>query len=336
MPTAVASAYAESSQYKRWTFTPSQLKDRREQTNITAVTLVKANVQEESELTSQKQETAIDYPDATEELLIVNYYASKAFDTGAVFNLPSHLKATAASYVKRFFLEKSSLQYHPKNIMITSLFLATKTCEHHVDLDVFTSKLPKQTRETVLENEFLISSVIQFDFVHWSAYRPLYGFTLDMESTLSSAEDGGVPVSSTTISKLHESAKALINSCAWSDLPFIYTPSHLALAALHVADNDCLALYLARKGLSDLVPQLQEIAKELEETASQKFDSSEMMAKVKAADRKLYYAKDPAMKKTSALYKRRQEEEENEEEAKRKRKGEANREATESFGNVLS
>lgn len=334
MSIAVASAYRESSQYKRWTLSTETLSQRRQAANSSTIETIRRNLEEEVKLSGKPSDKAPDFPNAEEELLIVNYYATKVFDTGAVFNLPSHLKATAAAYLKRFYLSKSPLQYHPKSIMITSLFLATKTCEHHIDLETFVSRLPKQSFTSVLEHEFLISSTIDFDFVHWSAYRPLYGFILDMENELTNDKSQQFPL--TDINKTHDTAKALINSCAWSDLPFLYSPSHLALAALYNSNDSLLRHYVKLKNLENLMPEIEDIAQIMTEVSNTRFDTPEIMAKVKATDRKLYYSKDPALKVDSALYKRRLEDSEREEGAKRRKKGDAARESLETFGNVLS
>ncbi|CCG80712.1 Cyclin mcs2 [Taphrina deformans PYCC 5710] len=338
MPTAVATVYEESSQHKRWTFQRDDLVTKRQSLNEATVSLVKENIQEDLEISGNAPAKDPEFPNTEEELLIVNYYAAKVYDTGAVFTLPSHLKATAAAYLKRFYLVKSPLQYHPKSIMITSLFLATKTCEHHVDLDTFVAKFPKQTKESVLEHEFMISSTIGFDFVHWSAYRPLYGFVLDIESTVDS-EDGHQKSGKARVarsSRMHDTAKSLINATIWSDLPFLYSPSDLALAALHKADADFLAQYLNIKGLSKLLPFLDTIGTELIEVSKTRFDGPEVMAKVKAADRKLYYSSDPALKPGSALYKKRAEDRAEENTTKRLKKSEASRENLGTFGDILS
>lgn len=338
MSKVVATVYLESSQHKRWTLTKEELINRRKQVNESAIATIKANNIEEQRLSGKSAVKSPEFPSFEEELLIVDYYAAKVFDTGTVFGLPSHLKATAAAYLRRFYISKSPLQYHPKNIMITSLFLATKTCEYHVDLDTFVAKLPKQSRESVLEHEFLISSTILFDFLHWSAYRPLYGFILDMEGVVDTEEEDQASRKArlTQTSKLYESAKALVNACIWSDLPFLYSPSHIALAALYASDATVSRDYLARKGMSEMIAVLEDIGQKMSEVAAVRFETPEMMAKVKAADKKLYYAKDPALTKGSALFKHRAEEGEREETAKRRKKGDEARESQKAFGDVLA
>lgn len=337
MPTAVESAYHESSQYLRWTLHEEELKHRRQIVHDTTVKEIRLNIEEELRLTPEAK-FKTDFPSTEEANLIVEYYAAKVLDTGALFKLPSHLKATAAAYVRRFYLAESPLRYHPKTVMITSLFLATKTCEHHIDLEHFVSKLPKSSMASVLELEFLISSAIKFDFVFWSAYRPLYGFILDMESVLMHGPDQ-VPQQRHTladIGKAHEIAKALINSTISSDLPFQHSPAQLALASLLNANEALVEDYLRKKGRPDQIESLRQLASDLQNEAKASFDDSDFMAQVIAIDKKLYYSKDPALKKDTALYKRNMDEAEKTEGIKRRKKGDAIRDAQEAFGSVLS
>lgn len=324
MTIAVQSAYLESSQYKRWTYTKEDLAERRQKLNDDTIKTIQANFEEEEKLTGNAQRL-VTYLSSDESLLVVNYFAEKILQLGSLFKVPSHLRATAATYFKRFYLFQSPMQYHPKSIMITSLFLATKTCEHHVSLDDFVKAIPKLTKEAVLEHEFLISSTIKFDFMHWSAYRPLFGFTLDMETVLVGTEyasDSGAA---------HDKAKATFNGCIWTDLPFLYSPSHLALAALLVVVPDMTKLYLEKKTLLNLLSSLEQIAAELKALSNYKFDRKE----AEAVDKRLYHCSDPALKKGSVLYERAREAESNADMEKRRAKGQAAARSNEVMGEVL-
>lgn len=320
MTIAVKSAYLESSQYKRWTLTREELTRRRNAVAETINKTISENVALEVSLSGPIDRRS-EFPTTEESLCIVEYYASKINDTGTVLNLPSHLKATAAMYLKRFYLSHSPLHYHPKQIMITSLFLATKTCEHHVSLDDFVKRIPKLTREGIIEHEFLLSSTICFDFMVWSAYRPLYGFILDMEVVLKDVS---------AVTKAHDAAKESISACIWTDLSFLYSPSHIALSALHSVAPTLLAEYLKVKEIS--IPTLDEISTEMKRYKEYSFDRKE----VEVIDRKLYYCTDPAMSPDSAISKRKRETEEQAESQKRRKKSQAAQSSHEELGQMLS
>ena len=52
-------------------------------------------------------------------------YVSKITQLCALFRFPEEVEATAATYLKRFYLRNTVMDWHPKNVMyvITSLTL---------------------------------------------------------------------------------------------------------------------------------------------------------------------------------------------------------------------
>jgi cyclin H len=53
-----------------------------------------------------------------DELLLVRFYCSQCSNIcRAGFGLPEAVEATAISYIKRFYLKNSVMEWHPKNIM---------------------------------------------------------------------------------------------------------------------------------------------------------------------------------------------------------------------------
>lgn len=120
MPSVVGIAYKESSQFRRWTFQPEDLTEKRTLVNSEAITNTEANIIEERKLHEDKEVQAKpseDYVTVEEEMILVNFYAHKVNEIGNVFKLPSHVKASAIMYLKRFYLVNSVLMYHPKLIM---------------------------------------------------------------------------------------------------------------------------------------------------------------------------------------------------------------------------
>lgn len=75
-----------------------------------------------------------------EELLLVRFYcdqASKIVQTG--FNLPESVVTTAVSYVKRFYLKNSVMEYHPKIIMYVEA-PSVPIADPQADLRLFSGK----------------------------------------------------------------------------------------------------------------------------------------------------------------------------------------------------
>lgn len=108
------------------------------------------------------------------------------------------VEATAMTYLKRFYLRNTCMDYHPKNIMyanislprcladrfhffrLTSVFLATKTENHPISIDTFASKT-KSKPEDILSLEFLVSQSLRFEYKVHHAHLAGYGLSLDLE-----------------------------------------------------------------------------------------------------------------------------------------------------------
>jgi cyclin H len=52
-----------------------------------------------------------------EELLLVKLYLGKITQLCGHFQFPEEVEATAVSYLKRFYLKNTVMDWHPKNVM---------------------------------------------------------------------------------------------------------------------------------------------------------------------------------------------------------------------------
>jgi cyclin H len=52
-----------------------------------------------------------------EEHLLVKLYVSKIAQLCGHFRFPEEVEATAVSYLKRFYLKNTVMDWHPKNVM---------------------------------------------------------------------------------------------------------------------------------------------------------------------------------------------------------------------------
>ncbi len=83
------------------------------------------------------------------------------------------------------------MDFHPKNIVITCILLASKAENYALNLGVFARKLAvksndravtEENRRTVLDLELLVSQSLQFEYAVTGAHRALYGLLLDLQS----------------------------------------------------------------------------------------------------------------------------------------------------------
>src|SRR5947209_8783623 len=74
------------------------------------------------------------------------------------------------------------MTYHPKEIMKSALFLATKTENHYTPLKTFVSQLPKTTAEGVIATEFLVTQGLRYTLDVRHPYRALEGGFMELKS----------------------------------------------------------------------------------------------------------------------------------------------------------
>ena len=220
------------------------------------------------------------------------------------------------------------MTYHPKEIMPSALFLATKTENHYTSLRSFVSKLPKTTPEDVIAPEFLLTQGLRFTFDVRHPQRGLEGgfmeliamakgaAALGLSSKQSSeelqkafmelkpAEGSSKRTTSTSgvvtrIQAAHGRAKDTLKTTALlTDAYFLYTPSQLWLAALLQADEPLTRFYIDSKfpTPSRIKPKLMNALR----ACGNMFQSSpsadpkkEEVAELTRIDKKLYKCRNP-------------------------------------------
>lgn len=61
--------------------------------------------------------STISFLSADEENILVKLYTGKIGQLCTHFRFPEEVEATAVSYLKRFYLRNTVMDYHPKNVM---------------------------------------------------------------------------------------------------------------------------------------------------------------------------------------------------------------------------
>ncbi|KAF2238652.1 cyclin-like protein [Viridothelium virens] len=287
--------YRTSSQYRYWSFTPEALASLRANTNSAASARVKAAIKRDgSKATGQSNgngatngaphgeanghDSSVDVECLTveEEAKFVRYYCTVCLQLSDSFDfpIPIHVKATAVQYIKRFYLTNSPMTYHPKQIIPSALFLATKTENYYIALTKFARGIKKTSEADILAPEFIITQALRFTFDVRHPHRALKGVIMELgalsngtaallpQHPKTSAQlkaemaqlprdgnDQGIPERvSDRINRAYELAKGVLGSAAiLTDAYFLYTPSQICFAALYMADAALTLFYLSTK-----------------------------------------------------------------------------------------
>lgn len=327
-----------TSQRIRWTYSQSELRDMRIKLNQGAIELCKSNWENEAELRTAEGSSIkipLQYPSWEDELSLLQFYAisiSSVIEGGALTSgrfLPPVIESVAISYLKRFYLRTSVLEWHPKVIMPVCLFLAGKVCNYVFDIDHYVSVFDKLERDDILGIEFLVLQTLRFDVYIPRIQDAIHGWFLKLQDI--------APTQLGRIETAYALAKTQWKRSRLTDVEFLYTPAQIAAACFRLADKDLFesaleilvpiqenksemdedegktmeAPLLDRKGLLSTLEQVQAMTQSVSE------DRNVDMVRVKAADKLVRKSQDPANNKASALYKKRIQEQD-EERAKRR------------------
>lgn len=161
------------------------------------------------------------------------------------------------------------MDYHPRQIMTSALFLATKSDHFHIPLSRFISKLPNTGEDDVKAPEFTLMQGLRFTLDVRHPFKGLEGGVLEM---LALAQEGKLkdlgPEPRRRIGKAADGTfKILKGPAQMTDAYFLYTPSQIWMSALMLADSELCNMYLGLK-LKDLGQDGKSLRKKLLATLS--------------------------------------------------------------------
>lgn len=346
--------YRSSSQYRLWSFTAEQLRERREETNRFASERVRQAYSRarESHANGNDSTTGVDTPPISdnidtltvdEELRIVQWGCEKISEMRGVLDPSpsSEIVATAIQYLRRFYLLNSAMTYHPKQITVCAMWLALKSCHLYIPLHRFLSQLGNVTAEDVRAPEFLLMQALRFTLDVRHPLRSLRGGVSDIRvhaSKITCLEGLSEDQLSRRVGKAADKANNLLKTNAqMTDTYFLYTPPQIWLAALSASDSelahDYLEFLFSRLG-SAIGPIKDNLLKAVNECAtmieSYKSSSDDRVTKQELGriGKKLRKCQDPekmdivAVAKAKAAEKREGNESDGEKRAKKRRLGE--------------
>ncbi|KAG0231931.1 hypothetical protein BGW41_002014 [Actinomortierella wolfii] len=119
--------FEQSTQYNHWRFTQQKLDEIRARANKDAIDAIKTHIEEERQLRLAQGlpvddlETEMEFLTPSDEQSLLGYYERMIKQIYTHWKLKSEMweydNATALVYFKRFYLENTTMDFHPKDIM---------------------------------------------------------------------------------------------------------------------------------------------------------------------------------------------------------------------------
>ncbi|CAG5922396.1 cyclin-H [Menidia menidia] len=167
-----------------------------------------------------------------EEDVIFRHYERRLLDFCNAFKpaMPKSVVCAAIMYFRRFYLNNSIMEYHPRIIMLTCAYLSCKVDEFNVSSTQFVGNLLQETPagqekvlEQILEYELLLIQQLNFHLVVHSPYRPMEGLLIDLKTRYPTLEN---PES------LRKSTDDFLTQASLTDAGLLFSPSQIALTAI--------------------------------------------------------------------------------------------------------
>lgn len=205
-----------------------------------------------------------------EEQILVAFYASKLPSlVGPLAQVPrlrreSKVTATAAMLLRRFYMSNSVMIHDPKAIMVAAAFLATKVEDATADIryleDGTNLMNAPVSQADIIPAELALLEGINFNLLCFHPYKAVVALTEDLRTFLKS--DKGIAlvanrrIAGEDLKPMYDAARAVLDDVIVSDIPLLYTPGQIGLAALMVANEDVQKEPLPMEGEDTRLPPL--------------------------------------------------------------------------------
>jgi len=152
-------------------------------------------------------------------------------------HMPKCVIGTSLMFFKRFYIHNSNMDYHPKDIMLTCVYLACKVEEFYVPIGQFVKNLRgdrEKFADAILSFELTLMSKLKYHLTIHNPFRPMEGFLIDIKTRNTEVCNP---------EKFRKAAEYFIDRSLQSDACLIFSPSQIALAALrHGASKEGFSL----------------------------------------------------------------------------------------------
>ncbi|KAH6889824.1 cyclin-like protein [Thelonectria olida] len=216
--------YRQSSQFRLWSFSPASLQELRTKTNSLAKDQIAPRL---------AADPPPDFLTPEEEVRLVKFFTVELIRAAQFCELPTEIRATAAVFLRRFYITNSVMTYPATDLLKTSLFFGCKAEGFFYKLGAFSEKFPNTTGEQILAGEFLLCQGIRFAFDVRHPFRALEGAVLELRRRLPNEE--------LRVNRVHARAREILKfSPLLTDAYFHYAPSQIMMAAISMVDHKLL------------------------------------------------------------------------------------------------
>ncbi|XP_043203982.1 cyclin-H-like isoform X1 [Amphibalanus amphitrite] len=242
--------FPTSTQKKHWMFKDEEdIANRRRETNRRFIDKHGAEMSEEKR--------AEFFLTPSEEKIVAQYYECHLRDFCKAFQppMPKAVSGTASHYFKRFYMHNSVMDFHPKGILVTCVYLSCKVEEFNVSIGQFVANVKgdkEKATDIILNNELTVMHGVHYHLTVHTPFRPVEGLLIDIKTRCPSLQNPD---------RLRPIIDEFLEAVFFTDAVLLFAPSQVALAAILYAVSrvqENLDAYVTSELLASAArPQLQ-------------------------------------------------------------------------------
>ena len=168
-----------------------------------------------------------------EKFIIINF----GNDLLNVLNLKyksTSVKNNSLTYFRRFYQKKSIFDYELEYLMAASVFLGSKVAQLNITIEALEKIFPfiKGTEKKLVEYEFYLSHVLEYEFYVYNPYQALFGFIFSLkqkEFFLAQSSENYV-----NPNDFQQECVDVIDKMFLTNNIFLFTYSEIALASIFI------------------------------------------------------------------------------------------------------
>jgi cyclin H len=179
----------------------------------------------------------LEYLTPAQEALLRAFYEEKIQESCSqqFLRTSDKVKCCAVMLYKRFYLSNSVMEFHPKFIVPTAIYVAGKVEEQYMSVDTVADQLHVDHKH-IIGHEMVLLEGVRFQLIMYHPFRALLGFMGDLQSFAKAVLAKELPAA--LLQKLHANSCAVLNELLLTDLPLTQYPAYLALAALAMVADE--------------------------------------------------------------------------------------------------
>ncbi|CEM16022.1 unnamed protein product [Vitrella brassicaformis CCMP3155] len=237
----VAPFLGPASHVSKWVFTKDELQRRRAAANQDACGRTNEAIDHDRKLRQQRDQGERLAVSLEEELMLTSYYSHRLLSLCDHKKYSFRVKTTSTMFFKRFFVNRSCIDYDPLQILVVCIVLAHKVEElHDEDLKALIHGL-KVPLKVIVDLEIEVLEALDFELL---VTHPRFAIREMVDDYHTWCGEHAVPqLQKEDALQLVEGAEGLALQLYETDIPLLCTPAHIAVVSVKItAENNKLDL----------------------------------------------------------------------------------------------